>query len=140
MKIATLAAVRTAFLHLKSPAGEHLYDSGKPVGIDVFGPGSEEAQRVEARQTERAMKRMQDNDNKFSMPPVETARAEATEDLVALTAGFRNIDHNGEDGQPLSGVDLYRAVYSDPELGWIKEQFDRFKRDWGKFMPGSSAI
>ncbi len=140
MKILALASAAIAFLHLKSPAGEYLYDNGKPVGIDLFGPGSEEAQRVEARQTERAMKRMQDNDNKFSMPPVETARAEATEDLVAITSGFRNIERDGEDGQPLTGVDLYRAVYSDPKLGWIKDQVEKMKRDWGKFMPGSSAI
>lgn len=138
MKIATLAVAATAFLHLKAPDGTtFLYDDGKPVGIDLYGPGSDEAAKIESAQSARAIKRMQDNDNKISLPPVETQRAEAADDLAALTAGFHHIEHDGPDGQPLAGRPLYHAVYSDPALGWIKAQVIKFVGDWGKFTPVS---
>jgi hypothetical protein len=137
MKIATLAVAATAFLHLKGPDGQHLYEDGRAVGIDLYGPGSPEAAVIEAAQSSRAIKRMQDNDNKIAMPAMEVQREETTADLVAYTAGFRNIDMDGADGSPLSGKALYVAVYSDPALGWIKSQVIKFVADWGKFMPGS---
>jgi hypothetical protein len=141
MKIAVLAVAATAFLHLKGPDGSYLYDDAtkEPVGIDLFGPGSRESAEVESRQSSRAIKRMQDNDNKISFPPIEQQRAEAADDLVALTCGFRHIEHDSPDGQPLGGSALYHAVYSDPSLGWIKAQVVKFQADWGKFTPGSQT-
>ncbi|MCU6454353.1 hypothetical protein LPN01_09700 [Sphingomonas sp. A2-49] len=139
MKIKTLAVAATAFLHLKGPDGTFLYEADKsPVGIDLFGPGSGEFAKIEERQSARTIKRMQDNDNKVAHVPVEQRRAESAEDLADLTADFRNIDHDSTDGTPLVGRALHIAVYSDPALGWIKEQVVKFVGDWGKFT-GSSA-
>lgn len=137
MKIATLAVSSTAFLHLKGPDGQHLYEDGKPVGIDLFGPGSSEAAVIESAQSARAIKRMADNDNKIAMPSIEVQREETTADLIAYTADFRNIEYDGPDKKPLVGKALFSAVYSDPALGWIKVQVIKFVADWGKFMPGS---
>ena len=139
MKIATLAVAASAFLHLKGPDGVHLYENGEPVGIDLFGPGSRESAQVEERSSARAVKRMTDNDNKMTLAPIDDRRREAAEDLAALTAGFRHIERDDADGKPLAGSALYRAVYSDPELGWINEQALKFQRDWGKFTPGSTG-
>lgn len=139
MKIKTLAVSTTAFLHLKGPDGVHLYENGAPVGIDLYSPGSREAAQVEERASGRTTKRMGDNDNKFTLPPVDVARKEVAEDLTILTAGFHHVEYDGPDGQPLSGTALSMAVYSDPELGWIKEQALKFQRDWGKFTPSSIA-
>ena len=139
MKIATLAVVATAFCHLKGPDGTFLYEDGKPVGIDLFGPGSPEYARIEERQSARTIKRMQDNDNKVAHVPVEQRRTESSEDLADLTSGFRQIEHDGADGTPLSGRALHVAVYSDPALGWIKEQVVKFVGDWGKFTPVSQT-
>ena len=138
MKIKTLAVVPTAFLHLKGPDGAHLYDDGKPVGIDLYGPGSPQYGQTEERQSARTIKRMQDNDNKISLVPIETRRNESSEDLADLTAGFCHIEHESEDGTPLTGRALAIAVYSDPTLGWIKEQVVKFVGDWGKFTAGST--
>jgi hypothetical protein len=140
MKIAILAVAATAFLHLKGPDGQLLYDNGQKVGIDLFGPGSDEYSRIEERQSNRAIKRMQDNDNKVSLPAADVRRTEAAEDLTALTAAFHHIEHEDANGQPLAGAALYTAVYSDPSLGWIKEQATKFVGDWGKFTPGSAGI
>ncbi|MDN4632317.1 hypothetical protein QCD71_12385 [Sphingomonas sp. PsM26] len=137
MKIATLAVSPTAFLHLKGPDGQLLYDDGKPVGIDLYGPGSDEAAAIESAQSARTIKRMQDNDMKIAVPSVETQREETTADLVAYTAAFRHLEHDGPDGQPLVGNHLAAAIYSDPKFGWVKPQVMKFVADWGKFMPGS---
>lgn len=137
MKIKTLAVTPTAFLHLKGPDGLHLYDGAKKVGIDLYSPGSREAALVESRRSNRVVQRMQDNDNKFSLAPIEQQRAEAAEDLKDLTASFHGIDYDGPDGAPLVGSALYTAVYSDPELGWINAQVNKFVGEWGKFKPAS---
>lgn len=152
MKIATLAVSPIAFLHLKGPDGQHLYEEDKsefqplngkkpplPVGIELYGPGSTEAAVIETAQSQRALKRMQDNDNKVVLPPIEVQRAETTADLVAYTAGVRNIEIDGPDGQPLIGKALATALYSDPALGWIKSQVIKFVADWGNFKGGSTA-
>lgn len=139
MKISKLAVSPTAFLHLKGPDGVHLYESKKPVGIDLFGPGSPEFSQVEARQSARALRLMQENDNKITLAPIEQRRTEAAEDLAALTAAFQYIDYDGPDGKPLAGNALHVAVYSDPTLGWIKEQVTKFVGDWGRFTQGSVA-
>lgn len=139
MKIASLAVAATAFLHLKGPDGTHLYDNGQKVGIDLYGPGSPEYARIEERQSARAIKRMQDNDNKIALVPIEQRRTEAAEDLTVLTAGVRHIEHDAADGTPLTGTALVTALYSDPTLGWIKEQVVKFVGDWGKFTPGSAT-
>lgn len=86
MKIAKLAVVDTAFLHLKGPDGVLLYEDGKKVGIDLYGPGSEQAAQVEERQASRTIKRMRDNDNKIDLAPIEIRRAEAAEDFAIVTA------------------------------------------------------
>lgn len=138
MKIKLLASAATAFLHLKSPDGTYLFDDGKKVGIDLYGPGSVQHSQVEERQSARAIKRMQDNDNKISLAPIDERRAEAAADLAALTLGFHHIEHE-VDGAALTGTALVTAVYSDPELGWIKEQVAKFVGDWGKFTPVSAT-
>lgn len=137
MKITKLAIAATAFLHLKGPDGVPLYEGAEAVGIDLYGPGSPEHGQIEERQSARVTKRMADNDNKIAHVPLATRRTEAAEDLAALTAGFRHIEHDAADGTPLAGQALYVAVYSDPALGWIKEQVIKFVGDWGKFTTGS---
>ena len=139
MKIATLAAAATAFLHLKGPDGAHLYEKGEPVGIDLYSPGSRESVETEQRQTERVTKRMAENDNKLTVAPLDERRRHEAEDLTSVTAAFRHIEADGDDGQPLAGSALFIAVYSDPKFGWLNEQARKFQRDWGKFTPGSTG-
>lgn len=136
MKITVLAVAATAFLHLKGPDGTYLYENGEPVGIDMFGPGSHESAQIENNQSARAIKRMQDNDNKFSPPPLEEQRSQGAIDLAAVTSGFRHIEYDDANGQPLTGTPLFVAVYSDLTLGWIKAQAIKFQADWGNFKPG----
>ncbi len=138
--IASLAIAATAALHLKNPAGEPLFADEErtlPVRIHLHGPGSQVAGVVEARQSARALKRMQDNDGKITAATREERIAETSEDLAALTAGFENFEYKPAGG--LTGDALYRALYADQSLGFITKQVMRFFGDWGNFSAALKA-
>lgn len=139
MKINAIAVSPTAFLHLKGPDGVPLYEGKEPVGIELYGPGSPENSRLEERITARLQKRAADNDGVDPIVPGDERRAQNAEDLADLTAGFRHLDCDGDNGKPLTGRALYLAVYGDPKYGWVNTQVVKFQRDWGKFSTGQSA-
>lgn len=139
LNILTCAVAATAALHVKNAAGEPMYadaERTKPVRIHLYGPGSAQASIVEARQTARALKRMQDNDNKITAASPEERKAETAEDLAELTSHFENFDL-GADGP--TGAELHRTVYSNQALGFITKQVARFFADWGNFSVSSTA-
>jgi hypothetical protein len=138
LNIATLGVAPIAKLHLKSASGELLFADAErtlPVRIHLHGPGSEIASLVQSRQTARALKRMQDNDDKVTAASPEERKAETAADLATLTAGFENFTY----GDGLSGEALYQAVYSDLTLGFITKQVTKFFGDWGNFSTASNA-
>ncbi len=138
--IASLAVAATASLHLKSVTGEPLFADEErtlPIRIILHGPGSQVAGIVEARQSARALKRMQDNDGKITAATREERIAETSEDLAALTAGFENFEYEPAGG--LTGDALYRALYADQSLGFITKQVMRFFGDWGNFNAALKA-
>lgn len=137
MKIKKHAVVSTAFLHLKDADEVFLYEGKEKVGIELFSPGTPEAAKVEERVTGRLLKEMNDAGGKAALPSLDQQRADAAQDLADVTAAFHHIEYDGPDGKPLTGRALYVAVYSDPELGYIKKQVSKFQADWGKFKAGS---
>ena len=82
----------------------------------------------------RTLKRINDNEGKITAATSEEALAENAEDLATLTIAFENLSHGD-----LSGAQLFEAVYSDPELGYITQQAERHFNDWGKYKPGSAG-
>jgi len=139
--ITTQAVADTTTIHVKNANGEPLYADGeareKPVQIVVYGPGSKAYATVEARQTARSLKRMNDNEGKITAPTAEEQIAEAAEDLATLTASFNNFSYPpAGDAQ---GTALFEAVYRDQKLGFITRQVSKAVRDWGLFKPGSAA-
>lgn len=134
MDIVTQSVVETTTIHIKSANGELLYadkERQKPVQIVVYGPGSDAFGVIEARQSARTVKRMQDNDGKLTVAPSEERRKEAAEDMASLTVAFNNFSYSkAGDAQ---GEALFKAVYSDPTLGFILKQVSQGVQDWGKF-------
>lgn len=128
MDIKSKAVAGTATIHVKDAAGELLYDGDKPVQIVVHSPGSKQFGVVEARQTARAVKRMQDNDGKITAAPYEERVRETAEDLAAITVRFENLSYDDK-----QGPELFEAVYADPTLGFITKQVTKFLGDWGNF-------
>jgi hypothetical protein len=135
--ITTQAVQDTAAIHLKGADGEHLYADGKPVRIHIYGPGSKQFAAIEARQTSRAVKRMQDNDGKVSVASPDQRAAEQAEDLAELTVSLENFTYPpAGDAQ---GKDLFKALYADTKLGFIPQQITKAVKDWGNFKPGSAG-
>lgn len=134
MDIAKQAVSDTAILHIKDAASAPLYaddERQKPVQIIVYGPGSNAYGVVESRQAARAVKRLEDNDGKPSILSPEEQREQSAEDLADLTVAFNNFTYSG--APDAHGRDLFKAVYSDPTLGFIVKQVRQTVQDWGKF-------
>ena len=135
--ITSQAVQDTAAIHLKGADGEHLYSEGKPVRIVIYGPGSKHFAAIEARQTNRAVKRMQDNDGKVSVASPEQRANEQAEDLADLTVALENFTYPPAAGA--QGKDLFKALYADITLGFIPQQIMKAVKDWGNFKPGSTG-
>lgn len=137
LDITTQAVDDTATIHIKNAAGELLYadvERTKPVQIIIHGPGSDAYGIVEARQSARTVKRMQDNDGKITVAPHEDRLRETAEDLAAITVRFDNFSY--PPAGDATGPKLFAAVYADQRLGFITKQVTKFVADWGNFKPG----
>lgn len=138
MDITTQAVVDTAPIHVKNATGELLYDkNGKPCRIVVYGPGSKQFAALEARQTQRSIKRLQDGDGKASIASPEDRAKEYAQDLAAVTAAFENFEY--PPAKDKSGADLFEAFYLDQKLGFIHQQVQKAVKDWGVFTPRSAT-
>lgn len=145
MDITTQRAAPTAPLHLRGLNGQLLYSLGtdgkpdmeKPVRIHFYSPGSKQQAAAEARATQRALQRLQENDGRPNPPSPEIRRAEAAEDLAAVTHSFENLEYPPAGGA--QGEELFRALFADPDLGFIATQGANFIGSWGNFKPGSAT-
>jgi hypothetical protein len=138
--ITTQSVQDTATIHIKNAAGEPLYadaERTKPVQIVIYGPGSKAFGAAEARQSARAVKRMNDNELKLSTQTHEEKLKETAEDLASVTVSFVNFAYPPAKGA--EGRELFEAVYRDPKLGFIVKQLNKAVADWGNFTPGSAA-
>lgn len=140
LDITTKAVANTAPIHLKDAEGNYMYsgdgEDRKPVQIIVYGPGSPQYAEVEARQTNRAVKRMQENDGKLSVAAPEQRHAEQAEDLADVTHSFVNFGY--PPAGDASGRELFRALYADRSLGFITKQVLAQVGEWGKFTVSSA--
>lgn len=142
MDITTQAIANTAKLHLKDAAGALLYskgedgrpDTSKPVRVIIHSPGSDAYAQIETRQTQRALKRMDDNDGKRVAMSPDERRDQTAEDLADLTVEFENLTYGDKTGRALA-----LAVYGDRTLGFIANQVTKFLGDWGNFKGAPAA-
>lgn len=146
MDITTQRAAPTGALHLRGIDGQLLYDTGadgkpdmeKPVRIHFYSPGSKQQAAAEARATERALQRARDNDGQPTPATPEVRRLENAEDLAAATSHFENLSY--PPAGDVQGPALFKALYLDPDLGFIIPQAAKFLATWGNFKPvGSPA-
>lgn len=103
-------------------------DAGQPVRCTVYGPGSRRFQQASQRKADRLVNRM------VRGKPIsseEQARAQA-EFLADIT---EDVDLAYDD---LEGRDKLLAIYTDPSIGFIRDQIERKVGDWGNFKPGSA--
>ena len=130
----------TSRLHLKNAVDELMYaddneagkpDLNKPMVVVLWGPGSREHARAQAIQSNRFMEKLR---GKGRINETEAERREQqAEMLAACTQSFENIDYAN-----LQGLALYKAVYSDLEIGFIADQVAKHLGDWANFQKTST--
>ena len=135
MGIRKYAVEQTGVLELLDANDEKMVgDDGKPMTITLYGPGSKQYARAQAAQQNRMVDKLKKKGK--TEQTAEQKTAETAEFLATCTKEFSpNI---GTDYPGLEGRDLFVAVYSDREIGFVAEQVNKFLGDWGNFTKGST--
>jgi len=126
--ISQFETVDYATLTVQNPKGDDLVVDGKPVLINLYGPGSKQFVNAKykldnAVQTRSiAMLR-----GKASKNAAEETRQQQAEFYAAVTVSIENF--------PIDGGAL--ALYSNPKLNYITDQVEKFLSDTENFMPES---
>jgi hypothetical protein len=135
LNIKSLAASETDTFQLRNGDDELLWATDAlgaqvAVTVTVYGPGSKEYQKAQAKASNRAVERLRKR-GKFEQTAEEKLREQA-EHLADITAGFSHLELDD-----LQGRDLALAIYRDPQLGFIAEQVNKHAGDWANFTKGS---
>ena len=138
MDILTQAIADTAPLHLKDANGVLMYSGEgadrRPVRVILHSPGSEAYAQIETKQTQRVLKRLDDNDGKRTAMSAEERLAQTAEDLADATVEFENLTLADKTGRALA-----LAVYGNRSLGFIANQVSKALADWGNFKGAPAA-
>lgn len=133
MNIKKFAVSPTSRLHLRDANDELMFtDDGKEMAIVLYGPGSKEHAKAQVDQRNRSMDRLKKK-GKSDMTADQLAQ-ETAEYLADCTKSFENIECDD-----LTGRDLYIAVYTTKELGFINDQVARYLGDWANFTKPSTG-
>jgi hypothetical protein len=117
------ADIATLDVQNKKDDGPLMFN-GSPVHIHLFGPGSAEFVRAEAKANQAAQARtFAALRGKPMKETPEEARQKNAEKLAACTQSLANF--------PIEGGAL--ALYNNPKLGYITAQVEKFLSDWGNF-------
>lgn len=122
--VADFEAVDTAWLEVENKKGDGplLGAGGLPVRIEVRSPGTKEAvsaqHKIDTAITTKTYAAMR---GKAAKDTVEGNIAQRAEKLIAVTGRIENF--------PVSSKDLY----SNPKLGFITQQVEKFHGDWANF-------
>jgi hypothetical protein len=97
----------------------------KPVTITMRGTASAAHRRAVDAMMKKAAKR-----GKRDASP-EEIREQSVDFLVALSV---KIDNMTLDGEPVNTPEMFRKIYSDPHLDWIKDQANELVGDTEAFL------
>lgn len=128
--LSAFEASETAILTVLGLDHEPLKFNGQPVQIELYGPGSDIAQRLEAKAASAAQARafaLLQSGGKGA--DEEDTRKQQAEKLAALTKRVINF--------PVEGGAL--AIYQNPRLRYITNQVARFQENWANFKPGCAT-
>ena len=140
--LATLALKPTTFVHFVNPAtDEPIYlalpeghpkagepDLDKPVGVNVYGPGSKEYRAAQTAITQENI------DRKRRKVTADLIQKNAVELLARTTYEFVNFQYEGK----TAGLEACRAFYLDPRFTHLKEQVQDKQGAFGDFLPTQS--
>lgn len=116
----------TAALTVQNPKGDELLVNGKPVVINLYGPGSKQFVNAKYKL-----------DNAVQTRSIAMLRGKqsknAAEETRQLQAEFYAAVTSSIDNFPIEGGAL--VLYSNPKLNYITEQVEKFLNETENFMP-----
>lgn len=116
-------------LDVLNPKEEPLLHNGQPVRIHLYGPGSPQYVRAQAKADAASQQRtFASLRGKVSKTAVDDQREDLIVKLVACTAQIENF--------PIPGG--AEALYRNAKLGYILNQVVKFLDDWANFQQPSS--
>lgn len=131
-EISSIAANDTFTIELVNANDEPLFDAdGNPLTVTVYGPGSKEYQRAQAKRTQRMMDQLAKK-GKMKLTAEEQQREQA-EFLAATTKSIGNWAYKGE-----TTPEAILAAYLDPAIGFIADQVAKAQGDWANFTNRSA--
>ncbi|MCW1431405.1 hypothetical protein [Novosphingobium sp. JCM 18896] len=124
-------------IQIKAQDGSPLVDdAGQPAFARVHSPASKVWEVANAARRRKSMKRVRENGGKIE------AAADAPEDVIeflcAVTEEFINVSVPLAEGETGAKA-MVKAIYSHPQLGYIRDQMDGDSRDWAAFTSGSTS-
>lgn len=124
-------------IQLKRPDGSPLLDeNNQPAFARVHSPASKTYEVANAARRRKTMKRVRDAGGRIEAAADDSA--DSLEFLVAITESLENIHIPLPEGE--SGAKaIVRAVYSNPALGFIRDQVEAAASDWGSFLDSSAT-
>lgn len=139
MDIKKFAVEPTSRLHLRDANDALMYadgadgqpDESKPIAVLLYGPGSKQHARAQARQNNRFLDKLKRKGK--SDQSAEEVAEERSALLAACTVSFENLEY-----EQLQGEALAKAVYSDLSLGFIADQVAKHLGDWANFSRAST--
>lgn len=133
--ITQVAAVETSVVELVDGKDEPLNDSeGKRLSVTVYGPGSKQYARAQARKNNAIVARLKKKGK--SEASAEENAAETAEFLAACTVSFNGWEY--PDAAQRGDVEHFKAAYADPKLGYIRDQVNEHINDWANFTTSSA--
>lgn len=127
MDIRKYAVEPTSKLHLRDANDELMFtDEGKPVAVNLYGPGSKQYARAQAAQNNRLLDKLKRKGK--SDQTAEQRAAESSEFLADCTESFENLEYDN-----LTGRELFMAVYADVSIGFVADQVAKYISDWSNF-------
>lgn len=139
MDVSEIVVPNTSFIHLSAPGKGLLYaknkdgsdDLSKPVGINVYGPASNEAISYKRKAMKEAQGIIANKGIKgLAKRSTEETERKDVERLCAHTESVENLEYKGE---KITSENIWK-VYSDPKLGWIADQVREKLSDWESFL------
>ena len=124
--ISNLAVNSTATVELESPSGDPLTNQdGEVLTVTVYGPGSKQFQKASGVRNRAILEYVRKGGKKMKEDEQRELDAEF---LAACTVSF-----NGFGYKDLTGIEMFKAAYLDPAIGFISEQVNKAIGDWANF-------
>lgn len=128
-------ALETARIDLVAGDGAPLYDDeGNVLSVTVHGPGSKVWQQADAERNRRRTARIEKNRGKLAAA-LEGGREDEVDFLCSITVSFNGWEYPGEFA---TKGDMFRAAYSDPTIGYIRDHVHKEANEWSAFTQGSA--